>query len=176
MRMRRSAALAVAAILTTGLAACGDDDDGGDALEQVDEGGSASGTEEGDGGGEEASGGDAGAGFDAESCSDFVEAFAEAGAAAGAGGGDVGEVATFFEEAAEGAPDEVADALQVYAEAYGRFAEALEDAGIDPSDPDSISDPQAAAVFAEAGQAFSSPEFTEASETLSEFTANNCEG
>ena len=175
--MRMLTRFALALVLASGLAACGDDDDSAsDATEDTSSDDSGS-DDSGDSGDSDSGGDSGGGGFAGEGCAEFAAAFADAGAAlGGTGSGDLGEVAAFFEEAAEEAPDEVADALQVYAEAYGEFAAALEEAGFDPNDPNAISDPEAAAVFAEAGEAFSSEEFTEASETIAQFTNNNCEG
>jgi hypothetical protein len=180
MRMRRTASLLLALGLTTALAACGDDDDsGGDALEDVS--GSGSGTEEStedtadaDVDGEDS---DIAEGFVGEGCVEFSQAFANAAASfTGAGGTqDLDELANFFEEAADDAPDDVADALRVFGEAYGEFANALEEAGIDLSDPSAFQDPEAIAVLTEAGEALSSPEVTEAQETIDAFVANNCE-
>ena len=180
MRMRRTASLLLALALTTGLAACGDDDEGGDALEDV--GGSGSGEEtteetaDGDVDGEDS---DIAEGFVGEGCVEFAEAFSQASAAAfggtGGGGGDIGELASFFDDAAEDAPDEVADALRVFGEAYGEFARTLDEAGIDLSDPEAFQDPEAIAVLTEAGESLSSPEVTEAQQTIDDFVANNCE-
>ena len=184
MRMRRTASLFLALALTTGLAACGDDDDSaGDALEEVEGGGGSGGSDEStdDTAGGEVDGDDSGnaEGFAGEGCAEFAQAFSEASAAAfggGGGGGDIAELAGFFDDAAENAPDEVADALRVFADAYGEFAEALDEAGIDLSDPSAFQDPEAVAVLTEAGESLSSPEVTEAQATVDAFVENNCEG
>jgi hypothetical protein len=184
MRMRRSAALALAFVLSAGfVAACGDDDDsGGTSLEDI--GDDSSNNDDSSSDTTEASSeDDSSGGSDAifgEGCSEFAQAFADAGSAASGafsgGDGDLGDVADFFDEAADQAPDDVADALRVMGDAYRDFANALDDADIDLSDPASLQDPEVLAVFTEAGQAFSTEEFTAANETVTEFTSNNCEG
>ena len=186
MRMPRSAALALALVLTTGLAACGDDDDAGDAPEDVADDDSSS---------DDSSRRRLGRQLRRQlgrgrrrqrprrrvrrrGLQEFVEAFAEAGIAAGGaftGEGNIGDVAEFFEEAADDAPDEIADALRVFADAYAEFAEVVEESGIDFEDPTTFQDPDVAAAFSEASESFSSEEFLEASEQLEEFTSNNCE-
>jgi hypothetical protein len=178
MRMRRTASLLLALGLTTGLAACGDDDSDDVGLEEVEGGGSDESTEDtadADVDGEDS---DIAEGFVGEGCAEFSQAFANAAASfTGAGGTqDLDELANFFDEAADNAPDDVADALRVFGEAYGEFANALEEAGIDLSDPSAFQDPEAIAVLTEAGEALSSPEVTEAQETIDAFVANNCEG
>lgn len=180
MRMRRPAALALAAVLAAGLAACGDDDDSADEASRT-EADSGSVTEEDSDDGSDSGDSDLGAGFAGAGCAEFAQEFAEANAAiggafAGGGEGDFGEVADFFEEAANDAPDEVSDALQVLAGAYREFAEALDEADVDFSDPNAFSDPEVVAALTEASEAFNDPEIQEANQTLEAFAANSCEG
>ena len=186
MRMRRTAALSLAFALSVGLAACGDDDEGGDdALEEVDEGGSGESTDDttdDDVDGEDSDISEDLGGFAGEGCVEFAQAFAEAsqaigGAFSGEGGqADFTELANFFEEAADEAPDEVGEALNTLAGAYREFGEVLSEQDIDFNDPEAFSDPEVIAAFTEASEAFNSPEVQEASATLEQFTANNCEG
>lgn len=167
MRMRRFGALALSALLVTGLAACGDDDGGdGDALEDVgSDGGDDTTTTEGD---DEPDLGDLGL---AGECEVFAEAALAFGAAFGGDDSEAnfGDLADAMEAFADDAPDEIADDLSILADAYRDFDEALGD--LDLSDPEAFSDPR----FAEAGAVFSDPAVVEASENVTAFTEANCQ-
>jgi len=66
--------------------------------------------------------------------------------------------------------------LEVMAAAFAEFAETLSDAGVDLNDPSSLSSTEAQSAIAAAGEAFSSPEVQEASENMSEYLEEVCEG
>jgi hypothetical protein len=172
MGVRRIGAIALAAMLATGLAACGDDggDDGGDvALEDAEGGGS------GDGGGSDDS--DDGStddteidldAFGSEECQELI------GALTGIGGVfsgqdsdelDFGAFADAFEEI--DAP-EIEEDLQVLAEAYREIDEVLGD--LDLTDPEVFTSPE----FAELGERLDDERFTEASENVSAFIEEAC--
>jgi len=173
MGVRRIGAIALAAMLATGLAACGDDggDDGDDvALEDVDGGGS------GDDGGSDDSSDDESTddtdvdldAFGSEECQDLI------GALSGIGGVfsgqdsdelDFGSFADAFEEI--DAP-EIEEDLQVLAEAYREIDDVLGD--IDLSDPNAF----ASEEFAELGERLDDERFTEASENVSAFIEDAC--
>ena len=189
MGARRLGALVLAATLATGLAACGgDDDEGSDVnLEELedDSSGSASGTEDEeaaeDESGDEGSSGDLDDldGFFSEGCGEFIQIFAALGASVGGsfGGEDADEAIAAFEDAVEDAPDEFQDEFEIYAQAFAEYGEALQDAGVDFSDPSSF-DPSNAEAFeamAEAAEVFNEPEVAAASEAINEFISAGCE-
>jgi hypothetical protein len=177
MGVRRIGAIALAAMLASGvLAACGDDggDDGdGVALEDVDDSGSA--TEDTDGSEDESDGEstddtdvDLGA-FGSEECQDLI------GALTGIGGiftgddteFDFGEFADAFEEI--DAP-EIEEDLSTLADAYRQLDEALGD--VDLTDPSAFTSDE----FLEASEELNTQEFTEASERVSAFIEDACGG
>jgi hypothetical protein len=90
-------------------------------------------------------------------------------------GGDVTDAADSLASMAGAAPAEVADDFEILAEAYAAFAAALEDAGVDFSDPGSMSSPEAQAALATAGEAFASSDVEEASNNISEYMDEVCE-
>lgn len=183
MGVRRVGAMAMAAMLAVGLTACGDDGDDSEdvALEEVDEGGSASGTEETDESDDEVTDeesdesedtdGDVDLGFGSERCQELFGALSGFGAAFTGDEGelDFGDFGEAFDEMADEAP-EIADDLEVLAEAYRDFDEAFGGDAIDFSDPDILTSDE----FIEAGEAFATPEFTEASNAVSEFLDEEC--
>lgn len=169
MRMRRLGALAFSALLAAGLAACGDDDGGdGDALEDVDA------TDEGDGGGDDEEPDLGELGLEGE-CEVFAEAALAFSGAFGGGDSDAdfGTLADAMQAFADDAPDEIADDLEVLADAYREFDDALGD--VDLSDPNAFTDPEVQAALAEAGEVFNDPEVVEANENVTAFTEANCQ-
>jgi hypothetical protein len=167
MRIRRLGALTIAALLAGGaLAACGgdDSDDGGTGLEDVEgsDGGSDTTVDVGDL-----------EGLSGE-CRVFIEAAAAFAAAFGGGeDADFGDIGDAMREFADDAPDEIRGDVEVLAEAYTEFGEAVGD--VDFSDPDAFSDPEVQARFAEAGEIFNDPEVVEANENVTAFTEANCQ-
>lgn len=184
MVARRAAALALAAALATGLTACGggDDEEGTDQvdLEDVESDASSASSEDEDASApdEEATDDavdDAVAGAFSEGCGEFSQVFGALGGAIS--GAFDAEAAEEFENFVDDAPEEIQDDLETIASSYEEFADALEEAGFDPEDPQSFdpSDPEAIQIFTEASAALSSPEFQEASTAVSEFIAADCE-
>jgi hypothetical protein len=172
--MRRTSALAMAAVLGLGLVACGGDDSGGDASSDTE----ATTTTEATGSDTDTTDLDLGD-FSGE-CADFAQSFAGAAAAVGsaftgAPGDDLSSVAEYFDAVADKVPEEIRDDFQVFADAYGEFAQALADADIDLSDP-SKADPEAMAQLQALGEAFSAPEVQQASENIQAYVDSNCQG
>jgi hypothetical protein len=153
------------------MTACGGDDDDGEAS------GSTSGTEDETTTTEEGSDDDVGGEFLAGECEDLAEAFSGASAAIGAvfagGEGDLGDMSEYFEEVADDVPEEIRDSVEVFAEAFAEYAEALEDAGIDFSDPSTLG-PEEAQQIAAAGAALSTAEVQEASAEVQDYIAETC--
>jgi hypothetical protein len=168
--IRRVGALTIAGLLSLGLAACGDDGDDDAAQDDTSD---QVGTTDDD-----SSSGDAPEDFDfTGECAGFAEAFANANNASSSAfsgeDADLEEAAEFFDEVAEEAPEEIRGDFEVFAEAYTAFVQAMADADIDFSDPESI---EAADMeeFAALGEAFSSPEVQEASNNIQAYMAENC--
>ncbi len=172
--MRRAGVLALTAVLGLGLTACGDDD-GEDAQEEVSGDETTATTETSDSDTTDADLGD----FSGE-CAGFSEAFAGAGQAVGSAfsGGDSEDLegmATYFDEVADRVPDAIRDDFRLFADAYGKFTQALADSDVDFSDPSSM-DPEAGAQLRSLGEAFSAPEVQAASENIKAWVTENCEG
>lgn len=91
-------------------------------------------------------------------------------------GGEPGDAADSLMALAEAAPAELADDFEVMAAAFAEFAATLEDAGVDFNDPATLSSSEGQAAIIAAGEAFSSPEVQEASENMSAYLEEVCEG
>jgi hypothetical protein len=178
--MRRSKLLAILAALLLALAACGGDD--GDvadvAADEADPGpdGDAGDVADGDSGDE----GDAEVDEDAlaaltnEDCAALYAGIASAASAfGGTEGEDLSDVANYFDEIAGEVPDEIKDDFETFAAAYREFAEAAEEAGVDFSDPATMT-PEALQEMGSAAEAFNDPEVQEASERISTFAEETC--
>jgi predicted small secreted protein len=170
MSRRSLAALLVACALV--LASCGDDSGSGGenaGNEDVDAGG-------GDGGDVSQSDVDA---FFSGDCSEAVQAFNAAIVSSSAalvpgGEGTAEDTAAQLDAMAEAAPDEISDDFAVWADAYGEFAQALADAGIDYSDPSSFQSAEAIAALQSVGEIFDEGEFDEASANIESWFDANC--
>lgn len=189
MVARRASAVLLALLLGAGVAACGGDDGGSDdAVDQVDRehDGSDNGSDDGGSDDDDDANNDDDGGFGdddgssdddvdipdgifgSEECEELFEAFAAFGGVfSDQGSADFGDLADGFDALAESAP-EIADDLEVMGNAYRGFSEAVGDA--DFSDPSTFLDPE----VAEASEAFSSDEFTEASDNVSDFMNEAC--
>ena len=174
MSRRWLAALFVASALL--LAACGDD--GGSSSENPAEQGS-------DGGGDvdQAAGdGDDGPqsdldGYFSGDCQEAVAAFNSALVSAGsplAGAGTPDDAVDSLDAVAEAAPDEIKDDFAVLTDAYGEFAQALADAGIDFEDPSSFSTPEAIAALQSLEDTFDEDELDQASNEIEAWFDANC--
>jgi hypothetical protein len=169
MTLRRVFAILAAGLLF--LAACGDDDDSDDSAATTTEAPADNNDDTGDTGDGDV---DLPSGFSSEDCEQFAEALSGA-AAALTGATDYSELAGFYEEVADRVPEEIRDDFDVVAEAVRDFAEAAEDAGIDFTDPETLT-PAALQQVAEESERFNEGEFQEASENLDEWRAENCGG
>ena len=99
-----------------------------------------------------------------------------AGLGAFAQGGDPGDAADSLLALAGAAPAEIADDFEVMAAAFAEFAQTLADAGVDFSDPSTLQSTEGQAALIAAGEAFSAPEVLEASENMSDYLEEVCEG
>ena len=153
--MRRSIRfLAVLFTVALVLAACGSDDDLGAV---ADGGGDSDADAGGDG---DDGGGDSSAGFLTEDC-DFILDSITSGPTNFDPDADVEETVNFFNELAEGAPDEISSDLSTFAEFFAIAAGAF-----DPDDP--------SAIDQEALEALSDPAFEEAANNITTFFNENC--
>lgn len=152
--------LAVGSLL---LAACGGGDgDGG--------GGSDIGA---DGGGD----GGAGAVFDEVRCAEVVQAMAAAAAAvpqtmSGDAGGLEDSIAQ-LEAFANAAPEEIRDDLRTVYEGYASVAQAMADAGFDPTSGE-IPDAGTIAALSAAAEALDTAEFQEAAQRVNTYFEQEC--
>ena len=99
-----------------------------------------------------------------------------AGLGAFAQGGDPGDAADSLLALAGAAPAEIADDFEVMAAAFAEFAQTLADAGVDFSDSSTLQSTEGQAALIAAGEAFSAPEVLEASENMSDYLEEVCEG
>jgi hypothetical protein len=91
-------------------------------------------------------------------------------------GGDPGDAADSLMALAGAAPAEIADDFEVMAAAFAEFAQTLADAGVDFSDPATLQSTEGQAALIAASEAFSAPEVQEASENMSDYLEEVCEG
>ena len=106
-------------------------------------------------------------------CSTLVTAAASVATAFSGTGvtAEADETQAQFEEFAENAPDEIADDLQVLAEAYEEYADALADVDIEPGQaPDAETLQEIQAAIASIDQV----EVTEAAANVNAWTTANC--
>jgi hypothetical protein len=104
-------------------------------------------------------------------CTELAAIGAKIAQAAGAQGGDIGSSADYFAELADAAPDEIKDDLEVFAEEFGKFAEAI--AGVDLSGGTTPSAEDLAKIQA-ATAAFEDPRIQEASDNIEAWAQENC--
>jgi hypothetical protein len=166
MRIRITVLLILTALVTT---ACGDDDSGSlTAPTSPTTSGNTSGNPFGYGSFD---------GFSNQECLDIVLAWSQAASMGFAGGaGDLDAAGDALEGLAARVPPEVADDFAVYAQAVVAFGEAIADAGIDFSDPATLSSPEAQQVIAAAGEAFEGDAIVEAGENIGAFLEAQCAG
>ena len=152
------------------LAACGGgNDEAAPGADTGADGGTAAET----GGG---AGGETGVGtIDAARCAEIAQAMAAAAAAAvpQATDGDLGSSVEQLEAFAAAAPEEIRDDMQMVAEGYALIAEALEEAGYDPTSGQPPTAEQAAALTAVAEQ-LDSEEFQAAADRVSAYFEAGC--
>ncbi|MFZ6005438.1 MAG: hypothetical protein ACOYXM_16065 [Actinomycetota bacterium] len=165
--MQRAGGLALAAMLSVGLVACGDDGDS--TSEATTTTTSAESTDDTTGGLGELS-----------DCAEVLAAYAGASGSIGASLGgaasdDIEAAAEYFEEVAARLPDDISADFAIWAEAFSAYVEALADADIDFSDPSSI-DPEKLAALESLGEAFEDPAVEEATANIEAYFDSNCEG
>ena len=116
------------------------------------------------------------AAFTNEECGEIFAGLAGAASAfggSGPDGQDLTDVARYFDEIADRVPNEIEGDFRIFAEAYGEFAEAAADAGIDFSRPETLT-PEALQQMGESAELFNDPEVQEASENVSAFVEETC--
>jgi hypothetical protein len=104
-------------------------------------------------------------------CAELAAIGAKLAQAVGTQGGDVGASADYFAELADAAPDEIKDDLEVFAEEFATYAEAI--AGIDLSGGTTPS-AEDIAKLQEASAAFDDPRLEEASANIEAWAQENC--
>ncbi|HET6665264.1 MAG TPA: hypothetical protein VFG94_13435 [Acidimicrobiales bacterium] len=178
MSARRIGSLLLAAMLAGGgLAACGDDGGNDDeAVEEVDDTADDSTDDTADDSSDDTSDDSSddtfpSGIFGSEECQEVIEAFAAVGGVFSGTDSEFnfGDLADGLENLGDSAP-EISDDLELLADAYRDFSDALGD-DVDFSDPDIFTSPE----FAEAAEAFNSAEFTAASDRISEFMDEACD-
>jgi hypothetical protein len=166
---RYGAALAAAVALTVSGCGGGSDGDNNEGSPQTtaDSGDSA-----------DTGGGTPGAVFANEDCRQLADAFDQGNLASSLTSGedptaDLEATAAYLREAADEVPDEIADDVDVLADAYDDLAERAADvdwAGLKSGNP------AAAASAAQLGTSFASADFAAAAQNLAGFVSENCTG
>jgi hypothetical protein len=97
-------------------------------------------------------------------------------AAGGSGPEDLQDTAEFFQELADRVPDEISDDMQVFADAFVGYLEALEEAGLDLNNPAALQNasPAQLAQLQAAAEAFSAADVVEASENIQAYFEAEC--
>jgi hypothetical protein len=171
--MSRRAVVGLFVAVAVLMASCGDDSDSSSPDTVAEAAGAPD-----DGGSDDGSPSDVGEFFTgdcAEALGAYNGALASAGAAFTPGGVATPEdTAELLDGVAEAAPEEIADDFAVLAEAYGEFAQALADAGVDFNDPASLQDPEAIAALQSLGDIFNEQELNQASDNIQAWFDANC--
>ncbi len=111
-----------------------------------------------------------------EECADLVEASTQLSQAFGAAtpsDEDYDDVSTFFDEFAENAPEEIRADFQVLADAWEELAEILPELQVDAGE---TPDPEALLKLQQAIASLDQQEVSAASQSISEWTTENCTG
>ncbi len=87
-------------------------------------------------------------------------------------GDDLDESSQAFTEFAENAPDEIRSDLEIMAETYAAYVEALEDIGLDPGETPTA---EQAVEFQQALSSVDLEEFSAASQRFTTWAAANCQ-
>jgi len=169
------------------LVACGggeDDGDNGNGGSQPTSGDSNSSGSSGSTGSSGSSGDSSGGGGGSPNsdCLEFLgfgSSFASAfgGASSGSAGGDFEDTINYFQTLAANAPSEIQGQMVVLAEAFADYFAAIEDLGIDLSNPATFASLNASqlAQFEAAAESFGSPEVEEAGDDVQAWIDANCE-
>lgn len=104
-------------------------------------------------------------------CTELAAIGAKIAQAVGAQGGDVDASADYFAELADAAPDEIKDDLEVFAEEFSKFAEAIADIDLSGGTTPSADD---IAKLQAASKAFDDPRIQEASSNIEAWAQENC--
>lgn len=146
-------------------------------------GGDDNSSSSGDGNTTTTAGGDSGntsGDFDFGSGNCLGVASAIAAAQAGVAGAFTGSLDAEFQDSvdklqsfAENAPDEIKDDLQVIADTYEQFAQAIQDSGVDLSNPGAI-DPADAATLGQALQDIDTDAADAAAQNVEDYVQANC--
>jgi hypothetical protein len=107
-----------------------------------------------------------------EDCQELISASSALGSAfSGVQGDDLGDSSEAFSEYADQAPEEIRGDLQIMAETYEAYAEAIGDIGLEPGDTPSA---EQALEFQQALTSIDLEEFTAASQRFTTWAATNC--
>jgi hypothetical protein len=117
---------------------------------------------------------DSGDSLASEDCQDLISASAALGQAFGGAqsGEDLSESSEAFTEFAENAPDEIRSDLELMAETYAAYVDALEDIGLDPGETPSADQ---AVEFQQALASIDLEEFSAASQRFTTWAGANCQ-
>ncbi len=125
---------------------------------------------------------DIGGSLSSAECSEVAAASAAIGQAfAAQGQADLSEAEQLFDQYADKVPEELQDDVQVLSDAYGKYGQALSDAGIDPSDlsggqPSPAETAKLVQAFAKLSQEIDVQAVSQAGTNLSTWAAANCTG
>jgi len=107
-----------------------------------------------------------------EDCQELISASSALGSAfAGVQGDDLGDSSEAFSQYADQAPEEIRGDLQIMAETYEAYAEAIGDIGLEPGETPSQ---EQALEFQQALSSIDLEEFTAASQRFTTWAATNC--
>ncbi|MEX2586584.1 MAG: hypothetical protein WD602_01135 [Actinomycetota bacterium] len=110
-------------------------------------------------------------------CQRYAQAFQQIPNEANLGSGDgLQQAADSFNNAADEVPNEISADFRVVADAFAQFAQALNDIGLDPSDPQAVSEmsEEDLAALQSASQAMNDPAVQQAADNVTSFLEENC--
>ena len=107
-----------------------------------------------------------------EDCQELISASSALGSAfSGVQGDDLGDSSEAFSQYADQAPEEIRGDLQIMADTYEAYAEAIGDIGLEPGETPSQ---EQALEFQQALSSIDLAEFTAASQRVTTWAATNC--
>ena len=108
-----------------------------------------------------------------KNCLDFAGASSKIGAAlaAGASGGDTGDLKAYFGALADKAPGDVKAAFQTFADAFGKYADAIKNSGYKSGEQPTPAQIQA---LQQAATSINTPEVRQASTTVQAWVDGGC--
>lgn len=110
-------------------------------------------------------------------CRRYAQAFDEVPSDAGPGNVEgLQQAADSFNEAADTVPNEVSGDFRVIADAFGQFADALNEVGLDPNDPQAMAelDEEDLQALQSATSNMSEPAVQQAASNVTTFLEQNC--